>query len=58
MNTYKCFYARKTMEIEAETLLQARDKAASLFKARKKWDVTCVLLKVGDRVVVHSTSEI
>lgn len=58
MNTYKAFYARKTIEIEAETSLQARDKAAAIFKARKKYDVTVVLLKVGDRVVEHSTSEI
>ncbi len=43
MRPYKAFYKGKTLDVEAESSLKARDKAALLFKARKPYEVTVVL---------------
>ena len=58
MNTYKAFYKGKSIELMADTPYVAQLEAAKQFKAKKSWDVAIVLLAVGDREVVHSTSEI
>ena len=56
-NTYAAFYKGREMEVKADTSLHARDKAAGLFKAKKNYDVTVVLTKLGDKEVTHSTAE-
>ncbi len=58
MNGYVCFYKDKRWECHANTLLEARTKAAQHFKARKEYDVTCVLAEKGGEVVMHSGAEL
>jgi len=56
---YKAFYKGKSLEVYALTSLQARDKAALLFKARKAYDVTVMLCERPDGAqVTHSTGSI
>ncbi len=43
MFNYIAFYKGKQLTVQALRSLDARDKAAALFKARKAWDVTVVL---------------
>lgn len=50
---YEAFYRGKCISVTASTSLAARDKAASIFKARKAFDVTVVLADV-----VHSGAEL
>lgn len=58
MNTYKAFYKTKSIEVTEESSYKAQLKAAKLFNAKKSYDVTVVLLAVGERQVIHSTSSI
>lgn len=53
MNKYKAFYKSKDIEVEAESSYQAQVKAAAVFKAKKEYQVTVVLLSVGDREIIH-----
>lgn len=53
MNKYKAFYNSKNIEVEAESSRQAQVKAAAVFKAKKEYQVTVVLLSVDDREIVH-----
>lgn len=56
MNKYKAFYRGKEIEVEAETSLKAQNKAAGIFKAKKPYQVTVVLLALAsspDTPVVH-----
>ena len=53
LNGYKAFYKGKTLNVYANTSLQARDKAAKLFKARRAYDVTVVLCELAGSQVVH-----
>jgi hypothetical protein len=56
---YKCFYKGRTIEVWANTLLEARDFAASYFKAKKPWDVTAILCERPDgSTVEHDPSEL
>jgi hypothetical protein len=52
LNGYKAFYKNKTMEVYAETSLQAQTIAAKEFKARKQYDVTVVLCERADSTTV------
>lgn len=54
MNGYVCFYKGKRIEVHAETLLKARDMAAAQFKARKAYEVTCVLAEKDGEQVTHT----
>jgi hypothetical protein len=56
MNGYIAFYRGKKMEVYAATSLEARDKAASAFKARKAYDVTVMLCEKDGEQVTHSTA--
>jgi hypothetical protein len=54
MNKYKCFYNKRSIEIDAFTTLEAQNKAAAQFKARKSWQVTVMLLCLSDgKEVIH-----
>ncbi len=57
MNGYVCFYKGRRLEIYADTLLQARDKAAKEFKARKAWEVNCLLAEKSGEQVIHIATE-
>lgn len=59
MFTYECFYKNKRMTVLALRSIDARDKAAKLFKARKAYEVTVVLAARQDGTpVIHSTASI
>jgi pyruvate/2-oxoglutarate/acetoin dehydrogenase E1 component len=59
MFKYLAFYKGKKIEVMALRSLDARDKAAVIFKARKAWDVTVVLYEHPDgSTVTHSTAAI
>ena len=53
MNGYVCFYKRKRIEVEAETMLAAGDKAAKLLYAKRPYDVVCVLAGKNGETVTH-----
>lgn len=54
---YVAFYKSKRLEVYAKSSLEAQERAAKLFKARKSYDVTVVLAENKDgSAVVHSTS--
>jgi hypothetical protein len=53
MNGYKAFYKGKSIEVYADTSYQAQQKAASIFKAKKSYDVTVVLCESRHTSVVH-----
>jgi len=57
MNGYKAFYRGKTCEVFAERSIDARDKAAAIFKAKKAYEVTVVLCEKDGETVTHSTAE-
>ena len=63
MNLYKAFYKNQSREVKADSMLDARDKAAAGFKAKRAYDVT-VLLVAKDidgpkpEQVVHSTGSL
>ena len=57
MNTYKAFYHGKTLEVQAETSIKARNKAAELFKAKHSYDVTVMLVAIDNKEVVHIATE-
>lgn len=52
-NGYVAFYKGKQMDVWGDTLLQARDKAAAAFKAKKAYDVTVVLAEKDGEQVTH-----
>jgi hypothetical protein len=62
MNGYKAFFKQRSAEVYAETSLEAREKAAAFFKAKKSYDVTVVLCETNaspakpGTQVVHSTA--
>lgn len=58
MNGYKAFYKGRTIDVRAETSLQAQDKAAKQFKARKTYEVTVMLCEKDNMPVIHSTRSI
>mgnify|MGYP006296405677 CR=1 FL=1 len=58
MNGYVCFYKGKRIEVYADTLLEAQQKAAALVKARKSYEVTVVLAEKNSEPVIHTTTEI
>lgn len=43
MRTYICLYKNQKRIVTASTTLEAQEKAAVLFKARKRYDVTVYL---------------
>ena len=60
MNGYKAFYKGKSIEVYADTVLKARDKAAEVFKVKagKAWQMSVVLCEKAGEQVTHSTSAI
>lgn len=58
MNGYKCFYRGKTLDVYANTTLEARDKAAKEFKAKKAYEVTAVLCEKNGDQVTHDPASL
>ena len=57
MNGYVCFYKGKRIEVYADTTYEAQQKAATLFKARKAYEVTVVLAEKNSEPVIHTATE-
>jgi len=59
MNGYKAFYGGKSIEIYAERLIEAKEKAVAAFKVKPKKAhmVSVVLCEKGGEVVVHNPAE-
>ena len=58
MNGYIAFYRGKQLEVFADSSYAAQQKAAALFKARKAYEVTVVLVELDGKQVAHSTGGI
>ena len=58
MNGYVAFYRGKRIEVYAATTIEARDKAAASFKARKAYDVTVMLAEKNGEPVTHDGAEL
>ena len=58
MNGYMCFYKGKVIAVYAETSYVAQQKAATLLKAKRAYEVVVVLAEKGGETVVHSTAEV
>lgn len=58
LNGYVCFYKGKRTEVFASTSYEAQTKAATIFKARKQYDVTVVLAEKSGEPVIHSTASL
>ena len=60
MNRYKAFYRGNTHELDADTSYKAQCLAAEHFKVnpKKAYNVTVVLLSVGEREVVHKPQDL
>lgn len=56
-NLYECFTPKGRIEVKADTTLAAQKTAAEHLKIKHSYDVTPVLVKLGDEEVVHSTAE-
>jgi len=59
MNGYKAFYGSKSIEIYAEKLIDAKEKAVAAFKPpkSKRHMVSVVLCEKDSEVVVHNPAE-
>lgn len=55
MYTYVAFYKNQQREVQANTALEARDIAATLFKAKRAYEVSVVVAARPDGTpVVHT----
>ena len=57
MNGYIGYYRGKQVEVEATTSYGAQQAAARLFKAKRTYQVTVVLVTKGGQQISHSTAE-
>ena len=60
MYGFKAFYNGKSVDVHADTLLQARQKAAELLKVppKKEYMISVVLCEKDGQTVNHSTTEL
>lgn len=54
MNGYLAYYRGKKIEVLAETKLEAQQKAAKQFKAKKAYDVAVVLCELNGKQYVNT----
>lgn len=54
MNGYKAFYKGKSIEVYANTSLEAQEKASALFKAKKQYQVTVMLCEKEGKQIIHT----
>jgi hypothetical protein len=58
MNGYVCFYKGKRVEVYAETSYAAQQKAATLLKAKRIYEVAVCLAERDGEVVEHHGGEL
>ncbi len=54
MNGYMCFYKEKVIAVYADSSYAAQQKAATLLKAKRAYEVTVVLAEKDGEPVVHT----
>ena len=57
MLTYHAFYKGKQIELQSDSSYHAQEAAAKLFKARKSYDVSVVLVGRKDGTEVIHTAD-
>jgi hypothetical protein len=58
MNGYICFYKGNRVEVYAETSYAAQQKAATILKAKRIYEVTVHLAEKNGETVARSTAEV
>jgi hypothetical protein len=58
MNGYVCFYKGKRVEVYAETIYAAQQKAATLLRAKRSYEVSVHLAEKDGEVVEHHGGEL
>lgn len=58
MNGYVCFYKGKRVEVYADSSYAAQQKAATLLRAKRIYEVAVVLAEKSGEAVVHDTAAI
>ena len=53
MNGYKALYKGKWIEVYANSSYEAQQKAAIIFKAKKRYDITVILCEKQGEQVTH-----
>ena len=56
MNGYVCLYKGKRLEVYADTVYQAQQKAAAQFKAKKSYEVNVTLAELDGKEYIHTAS--
>lgn len=56
MNGYMCFYKEKVIAVYADSSYAAQQKAATLLKAKRAYEVTVVLAEKDGEPVVHTAN--
>ena len=52
-NKYECFWKSKRITVEADSSYQAQQKAQALFKAKKGYEITVVLVELNGQEYIH-----
>ena len=58
MNTYECFWKSKSITVEADTSYNAQLKAQTLFKAKKSYEITVMLVALNGNQYTHDPATI
>jgi hypothetical protein len=58
MNTYECFWKSKRITVEADTSYNAQLKAQTLFKAKKSYEITVMLVALNGNQYTHDPATI
>lgn len=56
VNIYLAFYKGQKKEVHAATTFEAQTMAAKLFKAKKNWEVTIMLVEKNGQQIIHQTN--
>ena len=57
MNGYVCFYKGKRLEVYANTVYEAQEKASMLFKAKKAYQVSVNLAEKNGEAITQYCSD-
>lgn len=58
MNTYECFWKSKRITVEADTTYNAQLKAQAIFKAKKSYEITVMLVALNGNQYTHHPATI
>jgi hypothetical protein len=58
MNKYECLWRTKRITVEAPTTYEAQQKAQSLLKVKKAYEITVLLVELGGEEYVHCGSSL